>query len=202
MRRSQTLHPLQLDARSKGARLIRRAPSRFHEVGIAYAKRRLVKGLQIVAVRAGDAPGIASFRRLLVEYEDALPPDLRIPDLESELRMLAERYAPPGAALLLARDGSRDVGCVAVKPLDDATAEIKRLYVVPSARGSGAGRRLMETAIAFARERGHTRVVLDTERGRLREAYRLYLSLGFVQCEAYAPAEYANPTFMELRLAP
>ena len=58
----------------------------------------------------------------------------------------------------------------------------------------------MEAAIAFARERSHRRVVLDTERERLRAAYELYRRLGFVACAPYAPAEYPNPTFMELVL--
>ncbi len=156
--------------------------------------------LKIAAVVSGDAASLDQFRRLLVEYEESLPRDLRIPELETELRMLPERYAAPSAALLVAYDGADPIGCVAIKPLDGKTAEIKRLYVVPSARRSGAGRALMNAAIAFARETSYARVVLDTQRDRLTEAYRLYLSLGFVPCAQYAPAEYASPTFMELVL--
>jgi putative acetyltransferase len=156
--------------------------------------------LKIAAVAPGDAAALNEFRGLLVAYQENLPVDLRVPDLETELRTLPERYAAPAGALLIAYDGTDAIGCVAVKALDGRTAEIKRLYVVPSARRAGAGRALMEAAITFAREGGYARVVLDTQADHLAGAYRLYLSLGFVACDQYGPAEYANPTFMELVL--
>lgn len=156
--------------------------------------------LEIVAVPPGDEPALASFRSLLAEYEAELPPDLRIPDLETELQTLPERYPAPEAALLLAREGPAAVGCVVVRPLDAATAEIKRLYVAPIGRRAGAGRALIVAAIAFAGKRGHARVVLDTERRRLAAAYELYRSLGFTICAPYGPADYADPTFMELQI--
>lgn len=158
--------------------------------------------MQIAVVNAGDARGLESFRRLFAEYEANLPPDLRIPDVEAELRTLSERYPAPDAGLFVAFDRADAVGCVALKRFDADTAEIKRLYVVPAARRSGAGRALVEAAIAFARERTYRRVVLDTERDRLIGAYRLYLSLGFRVCIPYATAEYANATFMELEIPP
>lgn len=153
---------------------------------------------QVARVGEEDTRGLESFRRLFSEYEESLPADLRIPDVRAELESLPERYAAPGAAMFLAFEGDDAIGCVAVKTLDDDTAELKRLYVAPAARRSGAGRALVEAAIAFARERKYRRVVLDTERERLNGAYRLYQSLGFRVCEPYAAAEYANPTFMEL----
>jgi GNAT superfamily N-acetyltransferase len=154
--------------------------------------------LDVTAVRAEDTHGLESFRALLAEYEESLPADLRIPNVETELQILPERYAE--GALLLARDGEAAIGCVVVNRLEPASAEIKRLYVVPAARRTGAGRALMEAAIAFARESSYRRIVLDTERNRLESAYKLYRSLGFVRCEPYAPAEYADPTYMELVL--
>jgi carbonic anhydrase len=102
--------------------------------------------------------------------------------------------------MFLARVDGVAAGCIVASEFDASTIEIKRLYVEPEFRGSGAGRALMEAAIAFARERSHRRVVLDTERERLRAAYDLYCRLGFVPCPAYAPAEYPDPTYMELPL--
>lgn len=154
--------------------------------------------VEIAHVRAGDARSVQIFAHLLAQYEESLPLDLRISDLEAELQSLPERYAPPAAAMLLALDNETAVGCVAIKALDSRTAEIKRLYVAPGARRSGAGRALVGAAIAFARERSCERVVLDTERERLNAAYRLYVSLGFRHCAPYAQVDYANPTFMEL----
>lgn len=158
--------------------------------------------LRIDAVNDTDARGLGSLRRLLAEYDACLPPELRIPALETELQLLPERYPASSTARLLALDGNAAVGCVLVKPVDAASAEVKRLYVAPAARRTGAGRALMEAAVAFARGRSYARVVLDTERDLLAGAYRLYRSLGFTICAPHAQADYANPTFMQLQLTP
>jgi GNAT superfamily N-acetyltransferase len=147
-----------------------------------------------------DDHGIESFRELMRRYQAGLPAELRVPHLEEELQALDRRYVLPASGMFLARVADGAAGCVVASAFDASTLEIKRLYVEPAFRGSGAGRALMEAAIAFARERSHRRVVLDTERERLRTAYELYLRLGFVPCAPYAPPEYPNPTFMELLL--
>ena len=147
-----------------------------------------------------DEHGLASFRELMRRYQAGLPVELRVPHLEEELQALDRRYVLPVSGMFLARVAGGAAGCVVASEFDASTLEIKRLYVEPAFRGSGAGRALMEAAIAFARERSHRRVVLDTERERLRAAYELYRRLGFVACAPYAPAEYPNPTFMELVL--
>jgi putative acetyltransferase len=157
----------------------------------------------MVRVTVAPARGegeLASLRRLLERYQAELPADLRVDDLEGELEELAQRYPPSSAELLLAHEDGEAAGCVIVHSLDALTLEIRRLYVEPKFRGSGAGRALMEAAIAFARTRPARRIVLDTERDHLRGAYKLYLSLGFVECAPYATAKYANPTYMELPL--
>jgi GNAT superfamily N-acetyltransferase len=143
---------------------------------------------------------LESFRELLRRYQDELPIDMRVHNLDEELLDLDRRYVLPASAMFLARVDGVDAGCVIASEFDPSTEEIKRLYVEPEFRRSGAGRALMEAAIGFARERSRRRVVLDTHRDRLRAAYELYCRLGFVPCPAYAPAEYACPTYMELRL--
>jgi GNAT superfamily N-acetyltransferase len=128
---------------------------------------------------------------LLDEYELSLSPDLRhdrVPPLDEA-----------SVAILATWDGAAQ-GCVFVTHLDPATAIIQRLYVRPQARGRGLARALMQHATAYARERGYRRLVLDTDKQQLEPAYRLYLSLGFTECEPYAAVTYANPTYMELPL--
>ena len=56
------------------------------------------------------------------------------------------------------------------------------------------------SAIAFARDSGFHRLVLDTEKSELVAAYRLYRSLGFEECAPFASVSYDTPTFMELPL--
>ena len=136
----------------------------------------------------------------MIAYEADLPSDLRHnEDLTGEA--LDSAYGGRSAAFLVEVD-DRVAGCVAVGEIDLETAVLKRLFVRARYRGVGAARALVETALAFVRDRGYRRVVLDTEKERLRPAYELYRSFGFEECAAYGEVDYRFPTFMELRLAP
>ena len=101
---------------------------------------------------------------------------------------LREFYASPGF-VLLGRFDARPTGCVAFRPVDASTGEIRRLYVSEDVRSSGLGRRLVETLISNAFELGTRRLVLNTL-PTMTNAISLYQSLGFRKCEPYLP----NPT--------
>src|SRR2546428_10280328 len=101
-------------------------------------------------------PGqVAEARALFREYERSLGIDLCFQGFEQELVSLPGAYAPPRGRLLLAADGGALAGCVALRPLDDSTCEMKRLYVRPEFRGQRAGRRLAARAVADAPSIGH-----------------------------------------------
>jgi GNAT superfamily N-acetyltransferase len=81
------------------------------------------------------------------------------------------------------------VGCIALRPLDEAgIGEVKRLYVRPAARGTGLGRTLVETLLSHARDIGYRELRLDTA-DWMHDAVRLYNRLGFAECPPY----YHNP---------
>jgi GNAT superfamily N-acetyltransferase len=92
------------------------------------------------------------------------------------------------------------LGCVALVRHDAAAGVIKKLFVRPRGRGNGAGRALMHAAVEEARRRGCSTLLLDTDRERLGAAYRLYVSLGFRECEPFATVDYRCATFMRLKL--
>ena len=86
---------------------------------------------------------------------------------------------PTADAFLVARDDGDAVGCGAVRFIDGETAEVKRMYAVPSVRGAGVAWRLLQELEAFARGRGARRLVLETGPRQL-DAIALYERSGFV----------------------
>jgi GNAT superfamily N-acetyltransferase len=153
---------------------------------------------QILEVRA--AVDLESVRTLFREYEQGVADPCCFAGFENELAALPGEYAPPGGALLLARDAAGDAGCVALRRLDAARGEMKRLYVRGDRRGSGLGRELALAAIAAARKAGYARMVLDTL-PRMTGAIALYRSLGFAPRGAYSAAPTPGAIFFELRLS-
>ena len=69
-----------------------------------------------------------------------------------------EPGTPPSAAdidvFLVAFDAGRPIGCGALRRLDVATAEVKRMYVNPESRGSGVATDLLRALEKAAAERG------------------------------------------------
>jgi putative acetyltransferase len=99
----------------------------------------------------------------------------------------APMFVPPaGVFVVLREDDGRAVGCGGIARFDAARGEVKRMYVVPEARGRGLGRRLLEELEAQARALGYTSVVLETG-DRQPEALGLYESAGFERIPCYPP---------------
>jgi len=84
-----------------------------------------------------------------------------------------------GAFLVAFLDGV-PVGCGALRRLDAATAEIKRMYVQSSLRGRGIARRILDELVSHARRLGVNRIVLETGE-RQSDALALYGGAGFVR---------------------
>jgi len=120
---------------------------------------------------------IASARALFAEYAHAVDAPACFAGFEGELDALPGEYAPPDGRLFLALQGDKTAGCAAMRRIDAATGEMKRLYVRPAFRRSGAGRELTQAVITAAREQGYQRLVLDTLPA-MAQAQALYHSLG------------------------
>ena len=141
-------------------------------------------------IRPAQAPDAEAVRLLFLEYRAGLGIDLSFQDFDAEL---ADPFALYETVLIA------DGGCVALRRIDDATCEMKRLYVRPEARGGGLGRMLAEAVVAEARTRGYRRMLLDTL-PTMTSARALYASLGFRETEPYRYNPVAGTTFLELVL--
>jgi ribosomal protein S18 acetylase RimI-like enzyme len=132
---------------------------------------------------------------LFREYAGSLGVDLSFQGFEEELAALPGGYD----AVLVARLGDDAVGCVGVRPLEPPICEMKRLYVRPTARGTGLGRALASAAVARARELGYERMRLDTL-PQMGAAQGLYRALGFVEIPPYRHNPVPGTTYLELVL--
>lgn len=151
-------------------------------------------------IRPADLPGDLEVVRVLFgEYVRGLGIDLAFQGFDTEVAELPGKYQPPAGRLLLAWNGARAVGCIALRPLDARTCEMKRLYVRPEARGGQLGRRLVERICREAREAGYARICLDTLPTMV-SAQSLYLSLGFVPTEPYVFNPIPGTRFLALDL--
>jgi GNAT superfamily N-acetyltransferase len=98
--------------------------------------------------------------------------------LEAELAGLPGRYGPPTGCLVLARLEGQPVGCVAFYAHDAATIEVKRMFVLPQARGYGIGARMLALLLAQARAAGFRRILLSSHHS-MHAAHATYRRAGF-----------------------
>ncbi|MDE2376330.1 bifunctional helix-turn-helix transcriptional regulator/GNAT family N-acetyltransferase [Bradyrhizobium sp.] len=100
----------------------------------------------------------------------------------------------PRGVFLVAMSDTLPVGCVGLKGSGGEAAEIKRLWVAPSARGLRLGRWLMETAESAARELSIKVLRLDTN-SALPEAGQLYRTSGWRKIPRFNDDPYPDLFF-------
>jgi GNAT superfamily N-acetyltransferase len=160
--------------------------------------------MSIVEVQDGE--DLLAARQLLAEYFASQAGFLASRQLDltaarrREVAALPGEYAPPGGRLLLAREpGGVAAGCVALRRLEPATCELRRLYVRPPYRGAGLGRRLTLAALAGARTMAYDRVRLNSLPSMAR-ARALYGELGFREIPPYRTPLVSGVLYFELEL--
>ena len=107
----------------------------------------------------------------------------------NHFRLDADEVAQGRGAFFIAYVVDRPLACGAIRLLDADTAEIKRMYVEPSTRGLGLGRRVLDALETEARILGVKKIVLETG-PRQPEAIALYSRAGFLEIAAFG--EYEN----------
>jgi putative acetyltransferase len=123
-----------------------------------------------------DAAAAAEVVRQVL-WEHGLPFEPR--RLDADLLAPQAHYAHRGGAFYVATDaGGRIIGTAALERTGPASGEVRKMFLLPEARGNGIGRALLDAVLAAARARRLERVTLRT-RHRYDRAIRMYERAGF-----------------------
>ena len=119
---------------------------------------------------------------------------------ERDLADISAVYQTSGGEFWMLRNGEEGpvIGTIALRRLGDDCAELKRFYLLEAWHGMGLGKKLLEAAIAHARDQGFARVRLDTTL-KSEAAIRLFEAAGFTRIERYNEDRFAE-LFFELDL--
>jgi DNA-binding MarR family transcriptional regulator len=147
-----------------------------------------------VEIREVDAAG-ADARQCLRAYVEELNQRWEA-GFDPAAGVTAEPHelTPPAGCFLIAYLDGEPVGCGGVKHLPGCPSDIKRMWVSPSARGLGLGRRLLEELEQRVRDSGATVARLETNRV-LVEAIALYGSAGYREVPAFNEEPFAHHWF-------
>jgi len=132
-----------------------------------------------------------------IEVEQILSPtdDVRalIGELDAELNIAyapenrhglnIDRIFQPNVMFFIARADGKPAGCGGVA-FDHGLAEVKRMYVRPSARGRGVAQAILGRLVEEARLRGVNRIALETGDTQ-HAAMRFYERAGFARCGVF-----------------
>lgn len=133
---------------------------------------------------------------------DELDADLRGPyDPDQHHGFSADRVFASGLLFFIAKLDCQAVGCGGIA-FDDGYAELKRMYVRPTARGRGVAQAVLERLEAEAKAKGYKRLTLET--GDVQHAaIKVYERAGFIVCEPFGeylalpPHTIERSVFME-----
>lgn len=147
-------------------------------------RRRAGFGGHAVRPATGDDhdPVRALVSSVLAEYRITPDPE----DADLDLADIDQSYFSGGTLDVVTDPEGHVVGSCGIVRLDAERCELKKMYMLPAARGRGVGRRLLERAIAFARGRGFRRMELTTA-SVLVEAIAMYRRHGFTPIQREMP---------------
>jgi putative acetyltransferase len=146
--------------------------------------------------RAGDKDRETAFQ-LVQEYNQAV--DVALRDSPESFQ---KDYFGPASGMWLAQTGKQVAGCIALRPLRtrEQAGEIKRLFVRPEFRGSGAALALLVALEQYAEAMGYEWLYLDSKHD-LKAALRFYDRHGYETCERYNHNQQAT-VFLRKALHP
>jgi GNAT superfamily N-acetyltransferase len=110
-------------------------------------------------------------------------------------------FAPPTGLFLVAYAGDLPCACGGLRTYQPGIAEIKKMYVHPSHRDKGLGRRILSTLEDAARSNGARRIILETGSRNI-EALTLYERAGYRTIPPYRDRDTAINRALAKELTP
>lgn len=154
-------------------------------------------------VKAQTPKQFADAGKLILEYQSYIDSmqfhDCIAGDIMDEIKHLDRVYPTNRGGAFVAYIDKEPVGCIALERQNKSIAEIRRLYVRPSVRGKGLGKKLIAFAVADAKALGYKIVRLDTFR-TVDFAANIYRALGFSEIPPYNDLPAEKIVFMEQAL--
>jgi putative acetyltransferase len=135
-----------------------------------------------VSIRA-ETPLQDDVRAMVGELNAVMMP-LTPPEFQFQLTV--EEMAEPSVTVLVARNAASEaIGMASLKVQSDRLGEVKRMFTTPAVRGQRVGAKLLGRVEDLAREKGLTRLVLETgEAPGFEAAWRVYERGGYSVCGA------------------
>jgi GNAT superfamily N-acetyltransferase len=100
-------------------------------------------------------------------------------------------FGPPGGAFLVGFEDGQAICGGGIKRLPDGACEIKRMYVLPEARGRGVAKELLVALEDAARALGYTVARLDTGPHQP-HAERMYRAAGYAEIGNFNANPFAS----------
>lgn len=159
-------------------------------------------------IRPIQPDDVAPAKRVIYEvahrlFHDTRPLEESIAELEAQGRLrdvdnFQSAYIENDGIFLVITDKDQVIGTGAIRKIDEQTCELKRFWLLFEYHGQGLGYRMMQELLAFARQKGYTRIRLETDRNEQSRAYNFYKRLGFYDIPRYG--DHEDDVAMEMAL--
>jgi putative acetyltransferase len=110
-------------------------------------------------------------------------------DQMHDMDTLQESYFSNHGIFLVMTNEDQIIGTGAIRRIDDEICELKRLWLLFEYHGKGLGYLMMQELLSFAREKGYSRIRLETDREVQNRAFDFYKRLGFYEIPRYSDNE-------------
>jgi putative acetyltransferase len=130
-------------------------------------------------IQREDNASVAQVIRTVMREFDCVGPGYSIED--PELSAMSDAYGDTQNQFFVLWKGEKIVGCGGFGALageEDSICELRKMYLLPAARGYGMGKQLLEHCLVAAKLAGFRQMYLETV-VRMNAANQLYRDYGF-----------------------